>query len=169
MPAPPTDATAALYLTVANDGTEDDRLVAAYVPFAQDTELHEGMTEGDRTRMVRLDAGIVIPAGAIVRLAPGGLHVMALDLTEQPTVGTEFDVELRFERAGTVTLTARVVDFAEADLHHDSFDDDSHEDDSGDGDSHRDDTSDDHAHDDDDSHEDDSADHDSSSDSSSSS
>lgn len=128
--APPTDAAAALYLTIENTGSSEDRLVAASFPFAAAAELHESRMEGDRSRMVHLPDGVAIPPGGRVHLAPGGLHVMALGLDPVPAAGDAAEVTLRFERAGEVTLRVPVVapGDLEADDHGDETGDTSHDD-----------------------------------------
>jgi copper(I)-binding protein len=51
---------------------------------------------------------IEIPAGGAVELRPGGLHVMVLDLVEELTPGTVFDLTLEFEDADPVTVAVEV-------------------------------------------------------------
>src|SRR5690606_28257843 len=70
------------YLTIANGGAEADRLISATSPAAGRSELHEMKMEGDVMRMTALENGIDIPAGGTVTLAPGGLHIMFMDLAQ---------------------------------------------------------------------------------------
>ena len=48
--------------------------------------------------------GLEIPAGGKVVLAPGGYHVMFLDLKQPPKQGKMFSATLTFEKAGTVNV-----------------------------------------------------------------
>lgn len=49
-----------------------------------------------------------VPSGQVVKLAPGGLHLMLMDLTRPLEVGQTVTMELHFRRAGTVTVDAAV-------------------------------------------------------------
>lgn len=51
---------------------------------------------------------IDLPAGESVALAPGGYHIMLLDLVAPLEDGQEIEVTLTFEAAGEVTVTAPV-------------------------------------------------------------
>ena len=65
--------------------------------------------DGDVMKMIELPQGIVIPAGQTVELKPRSLHLMFLDLTEQPMPGVSFTGTLVFEKAGTVEIDYEVV------------------------------------------------------------
>ena len=54
--------------------------------------------------MLHLADGVEIPPGGEVGFEPGGLHVMLTGLRGPLEEGDHVEVELRFERAGTVTL-----------------------------------------------------------------
>lgn len=65
-------------------------------------EHHGGGGSGEvaMTEQDRLD----LPAGDTVALAPGGLHVMLMDLPDRLVDGEHFDLTLQLEQAGTVTV-----------------------------------------------------------------
>ncbi len=92
------------FLTILNTGTEPDRLVAASTPIAGETQLHEMKMDGDVMKMAELPNGIDIPAGSTVTLAPGGFHLMFMQLTQPLVEGTRIPVTLTFEKAGTVEV-----------------------------------------------------------------
>jgi len=92
------------FLTIANRGHQDDRLVAAASPAAGYMEVHEMAMEGDVMRMRELAGGLPIPAGATVELKPGGFHVMFMDLKQPLVEGATVEVTLTFEKAGSVTV-----------------------------------------------------------------
>ncbi|MEI4487746.1 DUF1775 domain-containing protein [Frigidibacter sp. MR17.14] len=106
---PPGAPVAGGFVTIANAGPEADRLVAASAAFAGRAEIHEMRTEGDRMIMRALPEGLEIPAGGEVALAPGGLHLMFMDLTGPLTEGETAEVTLEFARAGRVTLPLAVL------------------------------------------------------------
>jgi hypothetical protein len=105
---PPGARTAAAYLTLTNGGA-DDRLLGGTTPTARELQLHSHIDEGGLTRMVRLTE-IAVAADATVRLEPGGLHLMLLDITGPLRPGATIALALQFAGAGTVTLTLPVVD-----------------------------------------------------------
>jgi copper(I)-binding protein len=96
------------YLTITNKGPSDDRLVSATSPVAGMTQIHEMKMEGDIMKMAELPDGLVIPAGGSVTLAPGGLHIMFMQLNQQLAEGTKVPVTLIFATAGTVDVELMV-------------------------------------------------------------
>lgn len=100
---------AAGFLTIANTGQEDDRLVKAETAISSMTQIHGMKMEGDVMKMVELPDGIVIPAGATVTLKPKSLHIMFMDVKQQPGEGASFTGTLTFEKAGTVTIEYEVA------------------------------------------------------------
>jgi periplasmic copper chaperone A len=57
-------------------------------------------------------ASIPLPAGEAVSLAPGGYHLMLLDLAKPLTTGETIQITLTFEKAGSQTVDAEVRDTA---------------------------------------------------------
>lgn len=102
----PGAAVSAGYLTLAG-GDAGDRLIRAESDIADRTEIHSmTMTDGVM-RMRPLPDGIAIGPGETIRLAPGGDHIMFVDLRRPLAAGESIAVTLHFERAG-----ARAVPFA---------------------------------------------------------
>ena len=92
------------YITITNKGTADDTLLSATSPVAGVTQIHEMKMEGDVMKMTELPDGLVIPAGQSVALAPGGLHIMFMELKEPLVEGSMVPVTLTFATAGTVEI-----------------------------------------------------------------
>jgi periplasmic copper chaperone A len=105
---PPGARTAAAYLTITSTG-EADRLLEAASSAARSVEIHTHVAEGGLQRMVQL-AELTLPAGATVRLAPGGLHLMLVDVAAPLTPGMSVPLSLRFAAAGTIVVDVPVVD-----------------------------------------------------------
>lgn len=84
-----------------------DRLVAASTPVAQKAELHTMSMSGMVMKM-RPAAGVDIPAGEPVTLAPGGVHIMLMGLAKPLKAGQSFPLTLTFEKAGTRTVEVAV-------------------------------------------------------------
>jgi periplasmic copper chaperone A len=97
------------YITITNKGSADDRLVSAASPVAGLVQLHEMKMDGAVMKMGELPDGIPVPAGETVTLAPGGLHIMFMQLNQPFVEGTKVPVTLTFERAGTVGVELDVA------------------------------------------------------------
>ena len=107
MPTPRGLKVAAGYFTVANGGTENDRLIAASTPRAARTEIHEIVLDGAVAKM-RPVSGVEIPTGGSATLKEDGMHVMFLDVDTPFTEGETIPVQLTFQKAGTIEVTMRV-------------------------------------------------------------
>ena len=60
-------------------------------------------------RMRKLADGLDLPAGQAVALAPGGLHVMLVDLREPLRAGQTVRMRLRFQNAPPLDVEAPVA------------------------------------------------------------
>jgi copper(I)-binding protein len=103
---PPKAHTAAVYLTVTDQGGPD-RLIGASTPVAQSATLHESRTVNGVMQM-RPVAGLPVAKDAPIALAPGGFHLMLTGLKDGLKPGHSFPVTLRFEKAGSITATVTV-------------------------------------------------------------
>jgi copper(I)-binding protein len=121
----------AAYMTITSStadklvGASVDASVAAVVEI-HETRMVDGgmgtdttmMMGGDTTmpgmgamEMVPVDS-LDIPAGTAVELAPGGYHLMLLDLAAPLELGSTFTVTLVFEQAGERLVEVVVADSA---------------------------------------------------------
>ena len=107
-PTPPGVASAAGYMIITNNGTEEERLLGGSAGFADEVEMHRTSVEGDVARMRELTDGLVIGAGERVELAPGGTHLMFVGLDGALAEGERLDATLRFARAGTLDVVFAV-------------------------------------------------------------
>ena len=99
---------AGAYLTIENKGTSADRLISGSGDVAGRVEVHEMAMDGGVMKMRPLDKGLVIDPGKTVKLAPGGNHLMLMDLKSQFKQGDKVPVTLQFEKAGKVNVTLDV-------------------------------------------------------------
>ena len=97
------------FLTIENTGDTDDRLVSVAATVSGAVQLHEMAMQGDVMKMRELPDGITIPAGETITLAPGGLHIMFMGLTQPFTEGQTVAVTLTFEQAGSVDMELPVL------------------------------------------------------------
>lgn len=94
------------YFTIANPGAAD-KLFGAASPRAKKVEVHEMKMDGAMMSMRPVGA-LDIPAGATVKFAPGGYHLMFMDIDAPFTDGQSIPVTLAFEKAGAVEVTLAV-------------------------------------------------------------
>jgi hypothetical protein len=112
-------ATSALLLAVALTGCggpnptgQQIMVVSAASSAARTDELHEtAMVDGQMARRVR-PGGFAVPARGSHRLAPGGDHLMLMDLTAPIRPGDEVTLTLTLAGGATVGFTAVGKDFA---------------------------------------------------------
>ena len=100
------------YMTIKNNGSSADRLIAVESDFSERSEIHEMAMDGDVMKMRELEGGSELPAGERGVLVPGGLHLMFMGLNEQLLEGETRDVTITFENAGSVDLTLDVQGLA---------------------------------------------------------
>ena len=93
------------YLTIENKGTAPDRLIGGAVAVAAKVEVHEMATTNGVMTMRPLEQGLTIEPGKTVKLAPGGYHLMMLELKSPLKQGEKLPVTLQFEKAGKVQVT----------------------------------------------------------------
>ena len=83
------------YLKLDNKGRTDDKLLSARAAVSASVELHSMSMEGSVMRMRQVD-GIAVPAGSVVELKPGGLHIMFVGL-KAPLKAGEVEVVVNIE------------------------------------------------------------------------
>jgi len=96
------------YFTVINSGSTGDRLVAVRTPVAKHASLHTHRMEGGMMRMEAVPA-IDVDAGATVRIAHGGLHIMLMGLHEPLREGERFPLTLQFDDAGPIDIEVTIL------------------------------------------------------------
>lgn len=104
----PSARTGAAYLSLANSGAEDDRLLSASSGIAEKIEIHEVGVTGDVVTMRPAVDGVSIPAGQKVELAPGGYHLMLTGLKKPLVKGERVPIVLKFQHAGEIAVELAV-------------------------------------------------------------
>lgn len=97
------------FVSIANAGADDDRLIGGSADFAGEVQVHEMSMQDGVMKMRELADGLAIPAGGTVALTPGGYHLMFLQLKRPLVEGETVPVTLEFEKAGKVTLPLSVL------------------------------------------------------------
>lgn len=85
-----------------------DTLVSLSTPVAALAQIHEMRMESNMMMMRELEAGLPLPAGEAVALAPGGNHIMLMGVREPLRAGDTVPLTLTFATAGPVEVTATV-------------------------------------------------------------
>lgn len=104
VPEPPLDDMAAGYFTVANTGSEPDKLTSVTSDIAGDVSMHSTTPEG----AMKEEKELPVPAGGKLELRTGGLHLMLMDLKRKPAVGDTVTFTLRFATSEPITVRAPV-------------------------------------------------------------
>jgi hypothetical protein len=97
----------AVYLSISNRGPAPDRLLAAESPIAAKIEFHKS-TRVAGVMQMRAVSFVDCPAGATVKIEPGGLHIMLLGLKEPLVAGSSFPLTLVFRGAGRIALQVSI-------------------------------------------------------------
>ncbi len=103
--AAPAGRAAAAYMNIQGG---PDRLVGVSSDAAAQVELHETVIDGGVMTM-RPVGGILINPGIATPLAPGGLHIMLVNLRRALKDGDTFTLTLTFERSGKQTVVVPVA------------------------------------------------------------
>jgi copper(I)-binding protein len=95
-----------VYLTIVDHGAAD-KLTGISSPVAEKAELHESFSEGGVSKM-RPVASLAVDKDKPVVLAPGGYHIMLMDLKRPLNQGDAFPITLSFANTGQVTVQVAV-------------------------------------------------------------
>ncbi|MBN7799104.1 copper chaperone PCu(A)C [Parahaliea mediterranea] len=104
---PPTQRNTAAYVTLRNEGDTPVEIVGGRADLAGRVEVHRSEEVDGLMRMVPVPSLPVAP-GETVRLAPGGLHLMLLDLERMPAEGETLQLCLTPAAGSPVCATAAV-------------------------------------------------------------
>jgi copper(I)-binding protein len=97
------------YLTIENKGTAADKLISASSDAAGSVQVHEMSMTGGTMKMRPVEGGLAIDPGKTVKLAPGGYHLMMMDLKNPLKQGDKISMTLEFAKAGKVQVSFDVM------------------------------------------------------------
>ena len=100
-------ANGAAYMTITEEGSGADRLVAASSPVCAMAQLHVHLMHNGVMEMRPVSA-INVDAGSPTVLQPGGLHIMLMQLKKPLKQGETFPMTLTFQKAGAITVQVSV-------------------------------------------------------------
>ncbi len=95
----PGQKVAAVYMDLRSDRAA--KLVGVESPIADAAEVHEMLNQDGVMRMRHIEA-VDLPAGQVVKLAPGGFHVMLFDIKAPIKPGDKVKLTLKIEQGGKV-------------------------------------------------------------------
>jgi hypothetical protein len=93
------------FLTIENKGTTPDRLIGGTADVASKVQVHEMSVNNGVMTMRPLEKGLTIEPGKTIKLAPGGNHLMLMDLKSPLKQGDKLPITLEFEKAGKVEVS----------------------------------------------------------------
>jgi periplasmic copper chaperone A len=95
------------YVTLMSPAS--DRLVGVSSPIAGRAGVHEMRMDGNVMQMREVTDGLALPAGKVVALAPGGYHIMLMDLKQPLVAGQVIPMQLRFRTAPPLDVRVQVA------------------------------------------------------------
>jgi len=104
---PPGVANTSAYMTLRNTGAVGLDLVGARSPVAGSVMLHDTRNHDGMLHMMHVDKA-TIPAGGELTLVSGGMHLMLVQLREQPVEGSEVELVLQFSDGSELSIMAPV-------------------------------------------------------------
>ncbi|OYX09961.1 MAG: copper resistance protein CopZ, partial [Rhizobiales bacterium 32-66-8] len=93
------------YVKITNTGKTADKLVGGSFEQSNRFEVHEMAMNNGVMTMRPVKGGLEIAPGQSVMLAPGGFHLMFMDLKQPLKDGETVKGTLVFEKAGTLPVT----------------------------------------------------------------
>ncbi|WP_427871134.1 copper chaperone PCu(A)C [Leucobacter luti] len=103
------ESMSAVFGTLKNNTDKEVTLESAESASAGTVELHE--TDGDG-KMREKKGGFTIPAGGELQLAPGGDHIMLMEMPKPIKAGEEVEATLHFSDGATLKVQALVKDYS---------------------------------------------------------
>jgi periplasmic copper chaperone A len=108
----PTAKSGAVYMSIMNHGSTEDKILSLSTDRAATAEIHETQMDGDIMKMRAVEGEIGIPAGATLDMKPGGFHIMLTGLKTPMKNGEILILTMQFEKAGEVKFEVPVGDVA---------------------------------------------------------
>jgi periplasmic copper chaperone A len=111
----------AVYFVIHNHSPQADELIGITSDIAAAAEMHESKMSGDIMQMNQVES-VLLEAYAEIEFAPGGLHVMLVDLRNDLKVGDQIEVILHFKNFEDIKVTVPVRETAVPEEDHPSGD-----------------------------------------------
>jgi len=106
----------AVYFVIHNHSSQADELISVTSDFAAAAEMHESKMSGDIMQMNQVES-VPLEAFAEIDFAPGGLHIMLVDLKQDVRLGDEIEVVLHFKNFEDIKVVVPVRETAAPEEH----------------------------------------------------
>ena len=110
---PPVEKVTAAYMTITNNSKDEVVLDSVTTPVAASTQIHQMGHENGVMKMAMLK-NLPIPANGKVELAPGGNHLMLINLFKAVNKGDIVPITLHFQDGTTLLVNAEAKSEQEA-------------------------------------------------------
>lgn len=95
----------AAYMTITNTGKTPDKVNCVSSDASAQCQIHTMSMDNGVMKMRPVEGGLEIKPGETVTLAPGGLHMMLVNLKHPLEAGQSVMATLKFDNAGAVDVT----------------------------------------------------------------
>jgi copper(I)-binding protein len=107
----------AVYFVLHNHSSQADELVGASSDAAQAVEIHESTTTDEDVLKMSMLSSVSLESFAEIEFAPGGLHIMLVQVNRDFRLDDHFDVVLHFRNSEDITIKVHVEESAPEDDH----------------------------------------------------
>ncbi|MGB2692081.1 MAG: copper chaperone PCu(A)C [Thermodesulfobacteriota bacterium] len=114
---PPGSSVSAVYMTIENKGVLD-QLVSISSEIAETAELHTSKVDENGVATMEMIKVLNLPSDSTVKLEPGGMHIMLIDLKESLVGKEAVNIKLVFDKAGIVVVEVPVKKTGQMDHQH---------------------------------------------------
>ena len=104
----PGQTSAAVYLTIANNGAVADQLTKIESTAAASADLHTMSMAGGMMKMRAVDGLALAPASTVAMAAGDGYHIMLTGLRQPLVAGQTIALILTFKKAGVVKTVVTI-------------------------------------------------------------
>ena len=94
-----------VYMTIENDGDQDDTLTSAISDEAEMTMIHQTVREENIAKMIHVMGGIDLPKGKRIKLEPGGYHLMLMGINKNLTLNDRIRITLSFKNNENIEIS----------------------------------------------------------------
>ena len=94
-----------VYMTIENDSDQDDNLTSAISDEAEMTMIHQTVREENIAKMIHVMGGIDLPKGKIIKLEPGGYHLMLMGIEKNLTLNDRIRITLSFKNNENIEIS----------------------------------------------------------------
>ena len=103
----------AVYFVLQNDSSENEELIKVSSNLADSVEMHKSsLVMGTDVMQMDQVSSVTLDAGSEVVFAPGGLHVMLVDVKNELKPGEAVEVTLHFRNHADIRVSVSVSEFA---------------------------------------------------------